>query len=449
MARYAQARPLEILYETEGAWIDATAMAKRDSGGLFNRARIRYDNGMIVTVNGASNTLAAGEWLLPDMGWVAEHEDLIAGTVLRDGIVADFSDTGETLFVNARPTADWNLSAYRRIHPSIGSFQQTGARAFRVSYRWDVQDYLTRDYRCFVHFSAIDEIRAQQDHSVSPPTSKWQAGQILADGPWNVTLPSGLADGNYDWLIGLFDATGDGGRVHLQGIDEGSSRIRLGVLHVTNAGKVLTFTAETNTPSFDPTLWYNQHLNNANQVVDFGALRTDGSAWLRLDGNVWKLKTWRRERNFTLELARSRFDPPVQVQAAGGKTPLVTPVEAGDFWRLPLNGAKEYRWTNPPPRLSIHSTNGDVIVSWPASVAGFQLEAKSDLSPATGWAEVTNTTVNLAGQLHGVILPPAGPQQYHRLKLDSTSTRTGSIPQADRSVFHLQQALQRAESWRQ
>ncbi len=31
MARYAPARPLEILYETNGAWLDATAMAKTDS----------------------------------------------------------------------------------------------------------------------------------------------------------------------------------------------------------------------------------------------------------------------------------------------------------------------------------------------------------------------------------------------------------------------------------
>ncbi|HSA00520.1 MAG TPA: DUF5696 domain-containing protein, partial [Candidatus Paceibacterota bacterium] len=112
MARYAQARPLEILYETEGAWLDATAMARLDSGGLYNRVRIRYDNGLGVTVNGGSNSWAAGSWILPDMGWVAEHEDLTAGTVMRDGMVTDFADTGETLFVNARSAADWNLSAY-------------------------------------------------------------------------------------------------------------------------------------------------------------------------------------------------------------------------------------------------------------------------------------------------------------------------------------------------
>ena len=122
------------------------------------------------------------------------------------------------------------------MQPSVASFQQTGTRAFRVTYRWDVQDRLAKDYRAFVHFCTNGVIRAQQDHSLSPPTSQWQAGQVVSDGPWNVTLSSSLPDGDYDWLIGLFDAAGDGSRVHLQGVDDGTSRIRLGVLRLANAG---------------------------------------------------------------------------------------------------------------------------------------------------------------------------------------------------------------------
>ena len=133
-----------------------------------------------------------------------------------------------------------------------------------------MQDHLAKDYNAFVHFCTNGVIRAQQDHSVSPPTSQWQAGQAVSDGPWNVTLSSSLPDGDYDWLIGLYDAAGDGSRVRLQGVDDGTSRIRLGVLHLANAGTVLTFTAETNAPALDPTVWYGQHLNNSNLVVDFG-----------------------------------------------------------------------------------------------------------------------------------------------------------------------------------
>ncbi len=177
-------------------------------------------------------SFATGTWLLPDLGWVAEGAGVTAGTTLRGGVIADFADTGDTLFLNARSAADWNLSSYRRVHPSVAAFQQTGTRAFRVTYGWAVQDLLAKDYMCFVHFCTNGVIRAQQDHAVSPPTSQWQLGKVISDGPWSVSLPSTLSDGDYDWLIGLYDAAGDGSRVPLQGLDDGTLRIRLGGLHL-------------------------------------------------------------------------------------------------------------------------------------------------------------------------------------------------------------------------
>jgi hypothetical protein len=203
---------------------------------------------------------------------------------------------------------------------------------------------LARNYTAFVHFCAQGDIHAQQDHALSPPASQWTVGQVVNDGPWEITLPASLADGDYEWLIGLYDAGGDGGRVPLQGPDDGTARIRLGVLRLANAGAKLTFIPQTNSPAFDPASWYSQHLNQANRVVDFGVARTDGSAWLRREGDVWRLKTWPRERKFTLELSRQRFPQPAQVQCLGGAAAQDTPVPAGSCWRLPLNGASEYRW---------------------------------------------------------------------------------------------------------
>jgi hypothetical protein len=116
MARYALARPQEILYETHGAWIDATAAAKLDDAGVWNRVRVRYENGLVVTANGDSNALALGPWLLPDLGWVAEGAGITAGTTVRDGVISDFADTGDTLFLDARAAADWSLTSYHRVH---------------------------------------------------------------------------------------------------------------------------------------------------------------------------------------------------------------------------------------------------------------------------------------------------------------------------------------------
>jgi hypothetical protein len=351
MAGYATAKPVEILYENGDAWLDASATAKLESGGTNNRVRVRYDNGLTLTANSAPNTLVVGPWTLPQFGWVAEGAGIRAGTVLRDDVVTDFADAGDTLFVNARPAADWNVSSFRRVHPSVASFQQTAARTFRVTYRWDVQDRLAKDYRCFVHFCTNGAIRWQQDHSVAPPTSQWLVGQTLNDGPWTVTISTNIPDGDYDWLIGLFDAAGDWSRVRLLGVDDGSSRIRLGVLHVQTNGTSITFTPETGIGT-DPTPIYRVHLNEAGKLIDFGGVRTDGSAWLRREGNGWVLKTWPRDRNFTLELNAKRFDQPARVQSPGGATSEVAPVPAGPRWRLPLNGAREYRWTNDGFRAS-------------------------------------------------------------------------------------------------
>jgi hypothetical protein len=43
-------------------------------------------------------------------------------------------------------------------------------------------------------------------------------------------------------------------------------------------------------------------------------------------------------------LSSSRFGQPAKVQCTGGGASEVIPVPTGSRWRLPLNGAIEYRW---------------------------------------------------------------------------------------------------------
>ena len=161
--------------------------------------------------------------------------------------------------------------------------------------------------------------------------------------------------------------------------------------------------------------WYDPHLNHANVVVDFDALRTDGSVLLHREGNLWRLKTWPRDRNFTVELSRSRFAQPDQVQCTGGAASQVSPISMGSRWRLPLNGASEYQWQAPPPQLSIRYNNDEVIVSWPASAAGYQLEAASDLESDATWNSVSNPPIT--GDVFSIVLSPTRSQQFYRLRL--------------------------------
>ncbi len=144
-------------------------------------------------------------------------------------------------------------------------------------------------------------------------------------------------------------------------------------------------------------------------MVNFGDARTDGSIWLHHEGNVWLLKCWPRERNFTLEFNTNGFAQPAKVRCTGGAAAEVTPVQ-GTRWSLPLNGATEYRWTNQPPRLSISRANQTVGVSWPASANGFTLETATDLAGAD-WTSVDLPLVTTNG-LTSVTLPAAEPQQF-------------------------------------
>lgn len=343
-ARHAVSDPVEMTYEAQGRWLDTTAAMKPSSGATNNRVRIVYNNGLTITANGSAQPLQAGEWQLPEFGWIAVGAGVTGGTVLRSNVVVDLCDTGDLIFVNARAAKDWNLGRVRRVRPGVEEFKQTAPRTFRATYAWVAEEILGKDYRALVHFTTKrNEIAWQQDHAVSIPPTQWKAGSTVEDGPWEIKISRSVPDGDYGWAIGLYDPA-TGSRQRLRGLDDGDSRICLGTIHVRESGTVISFTAETNAPALDPSAWYVQHLNTSNLVIDFGDIRTDGSVRVRREGDQWVAQTWPRARNFILEFNADRFGPPTMVQAAGSSTNALTPERNGGWWRLPLNGSREYRW---------------------------------------------------------------------------------------------------------
>jgi len=328
-ARTALASPIAIDYFDGRRWVDTTAAAKADAPGAWSRVRVRYGNGLTVWANGGAAPLRVGAETLPPNGWLATGAKLRAGTSLRQGVLSDLADTGDSVFVNARPAIDWETTGTVRVRPTVAEFAPTGPRSFRATYHWAVGQAVTADYGCFVHFvqpSAVDDregIRFQQDHALPTPTSHWKPGGTVSDGPWDIAVPAGAAPGDYLWTIGL-SAPG-GGRLALQGKSDAQSRVILGTLHVAGAG--LTFT-----PTPSDTARTAAPINQGGRMLDFGAVRTDGSAFLRREGPDWTLRPFPRDRPFTLELSDARFGHPVAVRVVGG------------WWRLPLTGAAVYRW---------------------------------------------------------------------------------------------------------
>ena len=333
--RTALAGPVAIDYFNGRRWLDTTAAAKSDAPDAWSRVRIRYGSGLTVWANGGASPLRVGGGTLPPNGWLASGAGLTVGTTLRSGVVSDMAETGDSVFVNARPASDWEMTGTVRVRPTVAGFTPTGPRSFRASYQWAVGQALAADCSCFVHFvqpSATDDregIRFQQDHALAQPTSHWKPGGMVSDGPWDITVPADAAPGDYLWTVGL-SAPG-GGRLALLGKSDAQSRIILGTLHVAPDGLTFTPIPPDAAPPAAP-------VNQSGRVLDFGAVRTNGSAFLRREGPDWTLRPFPRDRPFTLELSDARFGHPAATRVVGG------------WWRLPLTGAAVYRWPAPSVR---------------------------------------------------------------------------------------------------
>jgi hypothetical protein len=206
---------------------------------------------------------------------------------------------------------------------------------------------IAQDYQCFIHFVVVgpdgsEQISFQQDHPLSPTTSSWITGTTIEDGPYDITLPEGAADGDYQWMIGLYLLSGL--RLPMIGGD-GQNRVHLGILHVRDKGQTITF--EVDTHAQQALKRYRQNVNANPQVIDFGPVRTDGSILIRNAREEWVLQTLPRDRAFTILLDSHRFGTPSTVTCKGGSQPYVAPQLAGPgWWRLPMTGAQEYRWDN-------------------------------------------------------------------------------------------------------
>jgi len=345
-ARSTKASPVEISYDVKGRWVDATKAARSDGdANVWQRVRVRYDNGMTITANQLDQPLAVGALVLDRYGWLAEGGGVTAWTARRDGVIADYAETADRVFANARPASDWDFSGIKRIRPAVTHFESVGTREIRVTYGWHVNDVLTARYSCFVHFGKAgapeSAILFQQDHALAVPTSQWRPGRTVKDGPHDLTIPADLADGEYAWTIGLFTPTE--GRVSLEGAADGSGRIRLGTLQVSRGGLRITFIPERD-PGDRRSAIYQEHLNQRGKVVDFGRVRTNGSVLIERAGSQWVARTFPRDREFTLLLSTARFGRPSEIHCVGDRSRVVAPAPEGTFWRLPVSGASEYRW---------------------------------------------------------------------------------------------------------
>ena len=287
--RYGMARVTTIRYMVDGAWVDTDAAADVAD---WSRVQVRYDNGDTITANAAREPLQDGDLTLPQYGWSARGPGLLAYTALKQGIVVDYAETGGAVFANPRNPLDGLAAAQAR----VSAFRQTGPRAFAVTFEWMPERTPAGDYQAFVHFqAAVSGAQArpafQGDHALERSPSQWASGEAVVDGPRELRIPAGVADGDYRMMAGLYGA-GGGGRLWLDGEDDGTLRYLLGVLTIADGGSTISFRATAGPP------------RGTGPLIDFGTVKTDGSVRMVRDGDGWILKPLNRNRSLAVTCSK-------------------------------------------------------------------------------------------------------------------------------------------------
>jgi len=338
---YGAARPAEIRYEVDGRLVTASVALV---AGDTTRQRIRYDSGLTIWVNWRaerwrienpkdeirdpkeSRTTKTeksqpdrisgfGPRILPQWGFLALGPGTEVCTSLRDGKFADYAECPEYIFADARTWFDLPyVRSKKDIEPRLRSFKHLGGNRIQVTYEWIVNDTLTTNYHCFVHAlnsgkNDGQNIVFQGDHELAKPTSQWRPGDVIVDGPHELTVSDEFA--SYDLTIGLYA----GDRVPLRGLNAGGSRIILANLKVNQvAGKITEITAGSITPATRPQSLaleadFKAHTNPVGTWVDFGAVATDGAVKINREKERLVLFPYPREKAFRVSLDLKALAP--------------------------------------------------------------------------------------------------------------------------------------------
>jgi hypothetical protein len=340
-ASYGTALANSIQYQVNGAWTSSSAAAL---SGQFTQVQVAYNNGLTLVANASTTPLTWNSLTIPQYGWAAKNGNLLAYTAQCGSTICDYAQTPTSIFANSRNQSDaeigWGYAA-----PSVAEVKQGSGSSFTITFDWLVYRSLGTqvNYTAFVHF--VNDLQAsdanggivfQGDHQPSPPTSMWQVGQTVSDGPITVAVPSSVPDGTYSIRMGLYDpATGE--PLLLSGNNDGTERYIVGYLTVSGGGTQVHFSAPS-PPANNP------RLNATGTLVNFGTVQTDGMISITKEDGQWVLRPFPRYRNFSVLLNKTNFPMPTVVQAAGTSASAVVPVDQGAYWQLPLNGDKTYSW---------------------------------------------------------------------------------------------------------
>jgi len=104
-----------------------------------------------------------------------------------------------------------------KARPSVVSVAQISNLKFQIRYRWQVEADCAGDWRVCVHFGKEQPPPFQNDHAPARPVAGWRAGDVIEEGPFEVTVPPTVKADAVDVYVGLYRGPGGVERARLLG----------------------------------------------------------------------------------------------------------------------------------------------------------------------------------------------------------------------------------------
>ncbi|HWH67760.1 MAG TPA: hypothetical protein VNT26_00115, partial [Candidatus Sulfotelmatobacter sp.] len=166
-------------------------------------------------------------------GYLAKNGAIESSIERLGGVITEQSRGRQGVYVNGR---GFNPRAPLAIQPKAEGIEYTGGRNFRLLVNWQADSPAPKDLSVFYHFNRPTPGRYTDTEfhgggQPTPPTSHW-SGHITTGRDWAVSIPEGMPLGEYEVLVGLYDAAGRAGRYRLLGDEDSARRYRIGTLVV-------------------------------------------------------------------------------------------------------------------------------------------------------------------------------------------------------------------------
>lgn len=122
------------------------------------------------------------------------------------------------LVVAAAPQADPGFRPELvGVELTSGSVRPSDSFALTLKFKNSGTRAAAHAYRVFTHIEApkqsCENIVMQADHEPTEPTTAWQPGEVVVDGPHLIAVPPETVEQEYYIHVGVFDADGSGGRL--------------------------------------------------------------------------------------------------------------------------------------------------------------------------------------------------------------------------------------------